>query len=213
MARVSQVTLILDAIQHGDSKAADELLPLIYEELRRLATHKMAREAPGQTLQPTALVHEAWLRLVGDGDPGWQNRAHFFAAAAEAMRRILVDRARRKHALRHGGSRARVEMDETALEAPADDEKVLQVHDALEVLAAEDSQKAEIVKLRFFGGLSHEEIARERKDCPPSLGGGQGAALPAHQGGAMNHPVTCNMKDNPISDRQQMRSFLNSKMR
>jgi RNA polymerase sigma factor (TIGR02999 family) len=160
VACVSQVTLILDAIQQGDSKAADELLPLIYEELRRLATHKMAREAPGQTLQPTALVHEAWLRLVGDGDPGWQNRAHFFAAAAEAMRRILVDRARRKHALRHGGSRARVEMDETALEAPTDDEKVLQVHDALEVLAAEDSQKAEIVKLRFFGGLSHEEIAK-----------------------------------------------------
>jgi len=160
VAGVSQVTLILNAIQHGDSKAADKLLPLIYEELRRLATHKMAREAPGQTLQPTALVHEAWLRLVGDGDPGWQNRAHFFAAAAEAMRRILVDRARRKHALRHGGSQVRVEMDETALQAPADDEKVLQVHDALEMLAVEDPQKAEIVKLRFFGGLSHEEIAQ-----------------------------------------------------
>ena len=157
---VSQVTLILNAIQRGDSKAADELLPLIYEELRRLATHKMAREAPGQTLQPTALVHEAWLRLVGDCDPGWQNRAHFFAAAAEAMRRILVDRARRKHALRHGGSQVRVEMDETALQAPADDEKVLQVQDALEMLAVEDPQKAEIVKLRFFGGLSHEEIAQ-----------------------------------------------------
>ena len=160
MARVSQVTLILNAIQHGDSKAADELLPLVYEELRRLAAHKMAHEAPGQTLQPTALVHEAWLRLVGDGDPGWQNRAHFFAAAAEAMRRILVDRARRKHTLRHGGSQVRVELHETAIEAPADDEKLLQVHDALEVLAAEDSQKAEIVKLRFFGGLSHEEIAK-----------------------------------------------------
>lgn len=151
---------MLDAIQHGDPKAADELLPLIYEELRRLATQKMAHEAPGQTLQPTALVHEAWLRLVGNGDPGWQNRRHFFAAAAEAMRRILVDRARRKHALRHGGGQARVEMDETALQAPANDEKVLQVHDALEMLAAEDPQKAEIVKLRFFGGLSHEEIAK-----------------------------------------------------
>ena len=156
---MSQVTRILNDIQHGDSKAADDLLPLIYEELRRLATHKMAYEAPGQTLQPTALVHEAWLRLVGDGDPGWQNRAHFFAAAAEAMRRILIDRARRKRALRRGGGQARVEMAETALEAPADDEKILQVHDALEVLAAEDPEKAEIVKLRFFGGLSHEEIA------------------------------------------------------
>ena len=159
MAGVSQVTLILDAIQHGDSKAADELLPLIYDELRRLATHKMAYEAPGQTLQPTALVHEAWLRLVGEGDPGWQNRAHFFAAAAEAMRRILIDRARRKLACRRGGGQVRVELKESALEAPADDEKLLQVHDALEVLAAEDPQKAEIVKLRFFGGLSHEEIA------------------------------------------------------
>ncbi|SPE52949.1 RNA polymerase, sigma-24 subunit, ECF subfamily [Verrucomicrobia bacterium] len=156
---MSDVTRILESIEQGDPKAADKLLPLVYEELRRLAAHKMAHEAPGQTLQPTALVHEAWLRLVGDGDPGWQNRAHFFAAAAEAMRRILIDRARRKLALRRGGGQARVEMDETALEAPADDEKVLQVHDALEVLAAEDPQKAEIVKLRFFGGLSHEEIA------------------------------------------------------
>ena len=157
---MNDVTHLLEAVGHGDPKAAEELLPLIYEELRRLATHKMAREAPGQTLQPTALVHEAWLRLVGDGDSRWQNRAHFFAAAAEAMRRILVDSARRKHALRHGGSQVRVEVDETALEAPADDEKVLQVHDALEVLAAEDPQKAEIVKLRFFGGLSHKEIAQ-----------------------------------------------------
>jgi RNA polymerase sigma factor (TIGR02999 family) len=156
---LSDVTRILESIEHGDPKAADELLPLVYGELRKLAAVKMAHEAPNQTLQATALVHEAWLRLVGDGDPGWQNRAHFFAAAAEAMRRILVDRARSKHALRRGGSQVRVEMDETAVEAPTDDEKVLQVHDALEVLAAEDPQKAEIVKLRFFGGLSHEEIA------------------------------------------------------
>jgi RNA polymerase sigma factor (TIGR02999 family) len=156
---LSDVTRILESIEHGDPKAADELLPLVYGELRKLAAVKMAHEAPNPTLQATALVHEAWLRLVGDGDPGWQNRAHFFAAAAEAMRRILVDRARSKHALRRGGSRVRVEMDETAVEAPADDEKVLQVHEALEVLAAEDTQKAEIVKLRFFGGLSHEEIA------------------------------------------------------
>ena len=157
---MSDVTQILERLQKGDGNAAEELLPLVYEELRRLATHKMAHEPPNQTLQPTALVHEAWLRLVGDGDPGWQNRAHFFAAAAEAMRRILVDRARRKRALRHGGSQVRVELHEIAIEAPADDEKLLQVHDALEVLLAEDPQKAEIVKLRFFGGLSHEEIAK-----------------------------------------------------
>jgi RNA polymerase sigma factor (TIGR02999 family) len=154
------VTQILAAVEAGDKHAAGELLPLVYNELRRLATHKMAREAPGQTLQPTALVHEAWLRLVGNENQKWDGRAHFFAAAAEAMRRILVDRARRKHALRHGGSQVRVEMDETALQAPADDEKVLQVQDALEMLAVEDPQKAEIVKLRFFGGLSHEEIAQ-----------------------------------------------------
>jgi RNA polymerase sigma factor (TIGR02999 family) len=156
---VSQVTCILDAIQHGDSKAADELLPLVYEELRRLAAAKMANEAPNQTLQPTALVHEAWLRLVGEVNPKFDGRAHFFGAAAEAMRRILIDRARRKRALRHGGGQVRVELDESALEVPDDDEKILQVHDALGVLAVEDPQKAEIVKLRFFAGLSHEEVA------------------------------------------------------
>jgi RNA polymerase sigma factor (TIGR02999 family) len=156
---VSEVTLILERVQQGDPKAAEELLPLVYSELRKLASHKMAQELPGQTLQPTALVHEAWLRLDGDGDPGWQNRAHFFAAAAEAMRRILVDRARRKQALRHGGGQVRVELEESAIEAPADDEKILRVHEALEALAAEDPDKAEIVKLRFFVGLSHEEIA------------------------------------------------------
>ena len=156
---MSEVTRILDAIGHGDSKAAEELLPLVYDELRRLAAYKMANEAPGQTLQPTALVHEAWLRLVGDGDPGWQSRTHFFAAAAEAMRRILIDRARRKLALRRGGGQARVELDESAIEAPADDERILQVHEALDALAVEDPEKAQIVKLRFFVGLSHEEIA------------------------------------------------------
>jgi RNA polymerase sigma factor (TIGR02999 family) len=156
---VSDVTRIFDAFQRGDPQAADKLLPLVYNELRRLAARKMANEQPGQTLQPTALVHEAWLRLVGDGDPQWQNRAHFFAAAAEAMRRILIDNARRKQALRRGGGQVRVELETTVLEAPADDEKILQVNDALEVLAAEDPAKAEIVKLRFFVGLSHEEIA------------------------------------------------------
>jgi RNA polymerase sigma factor (TIGR02999 family) len=156
---VSDVTRILDALQHGDPKAADELLPLVYDELRRLAAHKMANEQPGQTLQPTALVHEAWLRLVGEGDSQWQNRAHFFCAAAEAMRRILIDNARRKQALRRGGGQVRVELEATALEAPADDEQILQVNEALEALAAEDPAKAQIVKLRYFVGLSHEEIA------------------------------------------------------
>jgi RNA polymerase sigma factor (TIGR02999 family) len=156
---VSDVTRILDAFQRGDPQTADELLPLVYHELRRLAAHKMANEPPGQTLQPTALVHEAWLRLVGEGDSQWQNRAHFFCAAAEAMRRILIDNARRKQALRRGGGQVRVELEATALEAPADDDKILQVNEALEALAAEDPAKAEIVKLRYFVGLSHEEIA------------------------------------------------------
>src|SRR5213076_2434532 len=128
---MSDVTRILDRVQHGDAKAADELLPLVYEELRRLAAHKMANEAAGQTLQPTALVHEAWLCLGGDDQPAWQNRAHFFAAAAEAMRRILVETARRKLRLKRGGGAERVELHESAIEAPAADEKILQVHEAL----------------------------------------------------------------------------------
>ena len=156
---MSDVTRILDRVQQGDPKAAQELLPLVYEELRRLAAQKMAREAPGQTLQPTALVHEAWLRLGGDAQTAWQNRAHFLAAAAEAMRRILVENARRKLRLKRGGRHERVELHESAIEAPADDEKVLQVHEALDALATEDPEKAQIVKLRFFVGLSHEEIA------------------------------------------------------
>ena len=156
---MSDVTRILDRVQHGDPKAAEELLPLVYAELRKLAAHKMANEAPGQTLQPTALVHEAWLRLGGDDQPAWQNRAHFLAAAAEAMRRILVESARRKLRLKRGGGGERVELHESVIQAPADDEKILQVHAALEVLSVEDPEKAQIVKLRFFVGLSHEEIA------------------------------------------------------
>ena len=153
------VTRILDSIQKGEAKAHEELLPLAYDELRRLAAAKMAREAPGQTLQPTALVHEAWLRLGADGQPNWQNRAHFLGAAAEAMRRILVENARRKLRLKRGGGAERVELELSAIQAPADDEKVLQVHEALDALAADDPQKAQIVKLRFFSGLSYDEIA------------------------------------------------------
>ncbi len=156
---MSDVTRILDRVQQGDPKAADELLPLVYDELRKLAAAKMARKAPGQTLQATALVHEAWLRLGGDEQPAWQNRAHFLSAAAEAMRRILVENARRKLRLKRGGGRERVELEESAIEAPTADEKLLQVHEALEMLTVEDPEKAQIVKLRFFVGLSVDEIA------------------------------------------------------
>ena len=157
---VSDVTRILEAAQQGDPKAADELLPLIYEELRRLAAHKMANEAPGQTLQPTALVHEAWLRLVGNsGQSQFQNRAHFFAAAAEAMRRILIDRARRKRAVRHGGDQQRVDIQEMDLASPADDDQLLAVSDALDKLAAQHKLEAELVKLRYFVGLTNDEAA------------------------------------------------------
>ena len=156
---VSDVTRILDRVQQGDALAAEELLPLVYDELRRLAAVKMARELPGQTLQPTALVHEAWLRLAGEEAPQFANRAHFFAAASEAMRRVLVERARRKLRLKRGGSAEHEEFDEAAIAAPVEDEKLLQVHEALEILAVQDPQKAEIVKLRFFVGLNHQEIA------------------------------------------------------
>ena len=157
---MKEVTRILDAIQRGDSKAADALLPLVYDELRRLAAHRMAHEAPGQTLQATALVHEAWLRLGGDDQPGWQNRAHFFAAAAEAMRRILIDNARRKNYLRHGGGAERVNLDGLDLAASVDDEQLLALNEALDHLATHDATKAQVVKLRFFAGLTNEQVAK-----------------------------------------------------
>jgi RNA polymerase sigma factor (TIGR02999 family) len=156
---VSDVTRLLGALEQGDPQAAEELLPLVYEELRKLAAHKMAHEAPGQTLQPTALVHEAWLRLAGDGPQSWQGRGHFFAAAAEAMRRILVENARRKQRLRHGGGQQRVSLEEAEVAAAAEDDKLLQVHEALDDLAAEDPVQAQIVKLRFFAGLKSSEVA------------------------------------------------------
>ena len=136
-------------------------MPLIYEELRRVAAHKMAQEAPGHTLQPTALVHEAWLHLGGDQQPNWQNRAHFFGAAAEAMRRILVDRAREKQALKRGGDLKRVELDGVELPAPMPDDELLALDEALDRLATVDTRAAEMVKLCFFVGLTQEEAARE----------------------------------------------------
>lgn len=153
------ITRALAAAASGEPQAAEQLLPLVYEELRRVAAQQLANERPGQTLQATALVHEAYLRLVGGGETSWENRRHFFAAAAEAMRRILVERARRKHRLRHGGGGRRVEIeaDELPIEEPPVD--LLALDEALEQLAAEDTSKAELVKLRFFAGLSEQEAA------------------------------------------------------
>ena len=157
---MNDVTRVLHAIESGDGKAANELLPVVYEELRKLAAHKMANEAPGNTLQPTALVHEAWLRLVGSNDQTWQNRAHFFGAAAEAMRRILIESARRKRALRHGGGQQRLDIKEIEIAAATTGEELLAVNEALEKFAAFDGPKAELVKLRYFAGLTIEEAAQ-----------------------------------------------------
>ena len=156
---MSDVTRILSAIERGDAKATDELLPLVYEELRLLAAQKLSHEPPGQTLQATALVHEAYLRLLGAQSHNWQGRAHFFAAAAEAMRRILVDNARRKGRLKRGAGRRRVDLDKVsvAIETPAED--LLALDEAFTRLAQEDPQAAEVVKLSYFGGLTLDEAA------------------------------------------------------
>jgi RNA polymerase sigma factor (TIGR02999 family) len=164
---MSDVTRILSAIEGGDALAADQLLPLVYDELRKLAARKLAHEKPGQTLDATALVHEAYVRLVGGGnaedpaagDPGWANRRHFFAAAAEAMRRILVENARRKGRVKHGGGRRRVHVDLDALSASRPPEELLDLHEALERLATHDPPKAKLIELRCFGGLTLEEAA------------------------------------------------------
>jgi RNA polymerase sigma factor (TIGR02999 family) len=149
-----------EPLEQSEPPPAEELLPLVYHELRRLAAHKMAQEKPGQTLQPTALVHEAWLRLGADGQPAWKNRAHFFAAAAEAMRRILVERARRRTALKRGGGASPASLDEVEIPIEvADDERLLAVDEVLEKFAAIDPRKAELVKLRYFTGLTFEEAA------------------------------------------------------
>ena len=154
-----ELTRILNAAGQDEARAANELLALVYEELRRLAAKKMAGEAPGQTLQATALVHEAWLRLTSDEKRQWNDRTHFFAAAAEAMRRILVDNARRKRAQRHGGAHRRVEMPEIASPLAQNEDQILAVSEALERLAARDKQKAELVKLRYFVGMTTEEAS------------------------------------------------------
>ena len=157
-----EITPILQRIERGDSQAAAELLPLVYDELRRLAAAKMAHEASGQTLQPTALVHEVWLRLGGDRQPHWANRAHFFAAAAEGMRRILIESARRKRAIRHGGELAKVSADSTGFDLASqteDIDELLLVNEAIDALTVHDPRKADLVKQRYFAGLTLEEAA------------------------------------------------------
>lgn len=156
---VSDVTRLIQAVERGEPQAAGDLLPLVYEELRKLAAHKMANEAAGHTLQPTALVHEAWLRLVGGEPQNWNGRGHFFAAAAEAMRRILIDNARRRQARRHGGGLERADVDAIELAAPAGDERVLAVNEALERFEGVDREAAELVKLRCFVGMNMPEAA------------------------------------------------------
>ena len=157
--KVSDATVMLAAVERGDPNAANALLVLVYDELRRIATHKMSQEAPGQTLQPTALVHEAWLRLVEGQCQTFQNRTHFFRTAAEAMRRILIERARRKHTQRHGGGYQRVDLDGFDPAAPESDSELLAVNDALEKLALQHPVQAELVKLRYFAGMTNEEVS------------------------------------------------------
>lgn len=156
---MSDATVMLAAIHAGNSKAAEELLILVYDELRRLAASKLAHEAPGQTLQPTALVHEAWVRLVGERNPSFKDREHFFRASAEAMRRILIDRARRKQTVRHGGGYQRVDFDGFDPATPAADDQLLAVNEALDKFVLEHPVQAELVKLRYFAGLTNEEAS------------------------------------------------------
>jgi RNA polymerase sigma factor (TIGR02999 family) len=156
---MSDITLMLEAIAAGDSHASEQLLPLVYNELRRLAAARMSQEADGHTLQPTALVHEVWLRLVGGQKQSWENRAHLFGAAAEAMRRILIERARRKSRLKRGSGQVLLDIADLDLAAALPDDKVLLVDEALEQLKLEDPDKAKIVMLKFFAGLTNEQAA------------------------------------------------------
>lgn len=156
---MSEITQVLQEVGRGEAQASEKLLPLVYQDLRRQAAAQMSREAAGQTLQPTALLHEAWLRVTGDGDRQWQNRAHFFGAAAEAMRRILIENARRKSRLKRGGDLVRVDAEQIELAATTPDEKVLLINDALEQLQVQDPEKAKVVVLKFFGGRTNQEVA------------------------------------------------------
>ena len=169
MPENADITQVLHAIGRSEAGATEKLLPLVYAELRRLATARMAREQAGQTLQPTALVHEVWLRLVNDGDRTWQNRAHFFGAAAEAMRRILIERARHKSRLKHGGGQARLNIEDLELAQTTPDDKILLVDEALARLKLEDPELERIAVLKFFGGLSNEEIAETIGLAPRTL--------------------------------------------
>ena len=157
---MSEVTRILDGLKQGDAKSTDELLPLVYQELRRLAAQRMAKEGAGHTLQPTALVHEAWLRLAEGQNQQWDNRGHFFAAAAEAMRRILIENARRKHSLKRGAKVERLNLEELEVASISDPETMLLVNDALEKFEQEDPAAAQLVKLRFFAGMTNEEAGQ-----------------------------------------------------
>ena len=156
---MSEVTRILESVEEGNPNAAEKLLPLVYDELRKLAAARMAHEAPGQTLQATALVHEAWLKLAGSDRQQWRGRAHFFGAAAEAMRRILIDQARRRASQKRGGDQPPEELHESRIELRAPSEEILAVDDALDALAAEDPLAAEVIKLRYFVGMTIPEIA------------------------------------------------------
>ena len=163
---MSDVTRILNAIERGEPKATDELLPIVYEELRLLAAQKLSHEPPGQTLQATALVHEAYIRLVGDEPEGWDSRGHFFAAADEAMRRILVDNARRKKSKRHGGGHAKADLDAERIEVTVPPERLVALTEALDVLEREEPQVAHLVKLRYFVGLTLEQAAEVLRISP-----------------------------------------------
>lgn len=156
---MSEVTRILTAIEQGDQNASDELLPLVYNELRRMAAYKMLHEPAGHTLQPTALVHEAWLQLVDSPSQSWQNRAHFFGAAAEAMRRLLIARARRKSRQRRGAGAEHLDVDQLEIASPAPDDQLLALNEALDRFAAQEPQQAELVKLRYFVGFKIDEAA------------------------------------------------------
>ena len=159
--QMSEVTLLLEAASRGEGSAPEELLPLVYDELRSLAAARMAREVAVQTLQPTALVHEAWLRLVGSPERTWSNRVHFFRVAAQVMRRILVDKAREKSSLRRGGNRERVDIEQLDLVAVDSDDRILRIDEALNRLEIEDPESARIVTLKFFGGLTNKEVASD----------------------------------------------------